>query len=453
MNGILGKKWEPKKISIALGIILIILSLFTRFWNLSEPRQVVFDEVHFGKFVTAYCCTGKRFFDIHPPHAKLIIAGTAKLFGYAGEFPFLGIGDSYGTVNPWPLRAAPALAGSLFPFIIFLILRQLGASRAMSFFAGMLILLDSAEVIQSRVIALDSILLVATFGSLASFLAARSRKGWPRYAFFILAGALAGLAVGTKFTGLAALALIGMFVIYYLIRAKDNSERLEWFWGGVLILVAGFIVYASGWLLHYSLLTLPGEGDAWQIPSQNVVADIMAMHKIMLNANYNLTATHPYMSPWWTWPGMRRPVFYWQSQGAYMYFIGNPAVWWGASIVFLSGIAGYALSFIHRKKVEHWESIVILLAGFGIAFMPLIRVPRALFLYHYLTPLVFSLMLAAFWLDKEVLAEKTKEKRQIFYIAAFLVVLALFILFSPFVYGFKISESWYALLYWFPTWR
>jgi dolichyl-phosphate-mannose--protein O-mannosyl transferase len=36
----------------------------------------VFDEVTFGKFVQAYCCTGERFFDIHPPHGKLLIAAA-----------------------------------------------------------------------------------------------------------------------------------------------------------------------------------------------------------------------------------------------------------------------------------------------------------------------------------------------------------------------------------------
>ena len=38
-------QWEYK---LALGIITV-LSFITRFWGISHPNEVVFDEVHFGK--------------------------------------------------------------------------------------------------------------------------------------------------------------------------------------------------------------------------------------------------------------------------------------------------------------------------------------------------------------------------------------------------------------------
>ena len=46
------------------------------------------------------------------------------------------------------------------------------------------------------------------------------------------------------------------------------------------------------------------------------------------------TATHPYASPWWSWPLMLRPVAYWQNfpaQGdvATIWGAGNPILWWG----------------------------------------------------------------------------------------------------------------------------
>ncbi|MBI3421301.1 MAG: phospholipid carrier-dependent glycosyltransferase, partial [Candidatus Sungbacteria bacterium] len=56
--------------STTLGLwLLTTASIGLHFTALDYPRQVVFDEVHFGKFVNAYCCTKERFFDIHPPHA------------------------------------------------------------------------------------------------------------------------------------------------------------------------------------------------------------------------------------------------------------------------------------------------------------------------------------------------------------------------------------------------
>ena len=65
-------------------LVLLGVGFCLHFVALAYPREVIFDEVHFGKFVTAYCCTGERFFDIHPPHAKLLVAGVAWVGGYRG---------------------------------------------------------------------------------------------------------------------------------------------------------------------------------------------------------------------------------------------------------------------------------------------------------------------------------------------------------------------------------
>ena len=62
------------------------------------------------------------------------------------------------------------------------------------------------------------VLLVATFGSLAAYLAATKRSGSVRWIGGVAAGALAGLAAGIKFTGLARLALRGVLVLVHFAR-------------------------------------------------------------------------------------------------------------------------------------------------------------------------------------------------------------------------------------------
>jgi len=49
-----------------------------------------FDEVHFGGFASKYI-NQKFFMDVHPPLAKLMIAGTAYLAGFDGKFDFKDI--------------------------------------------------------------------------------------------------------------------------------------------------------------------------------------------------------------------------------------------------------------------------------------------------------------------------------------------------------------------------
>jgi len=45
-----GSQWDYK---LALGIVTV-LAFVTRFWGITHPDQVVFDEVHFGKVCNSY---------------------------------------------------------------------------------------------------------------------------------------------------------------------------------------------------------------------------------------------------------------------------------------------------------------------------------------------------------------------------------------------------------------
>lgn len=406
--------------------------------------------MHFGKFVSAYCCTGERFFDIHPPHAKLLIALAGKLSDYDGRFPFKTISEPYNDTPVLALRTVPALFGTLLPLIIFLLLLQLGVSDLGAFVGGVAVLFDNALLLQTRLIALDGILLVATFGALSFYLWARKQHKWLRVAGMAGAGALCGLAVGTKFTGLGALALIGLLVFWVWILKRASWRQT--FTDGIIIVVMAVIIYFGGWYLHFVLLTLPGSGDVWGLPTGNFWVDIMALQKTMMTANYNLTAGHPYSSVWWTWPLMLRPVFYWNTGQGYLYFLGNPAVWWTSFVLFMTAVISWLFDK-WRGKDYLGEGAIILLAGYVISFGPLVRVPRALFLYHYLTPLLFSLLLAVLWVDKVLLEKKPEATRAKIYGTAILVIVIFFMFFSSYTFGFPISEAWHKAVSWFPGWR
>lgn len=431
---------------------LLLASFLTQILWLNFPQSVVFDEVHFGKFVTAYCCTGEHFFDIHPPHAKLLIAGTAWLGGYQGGFDFENIGQKYpDDIRLVSLRILPALAGALLPLIIFLLLRQFGASYWAAMIGGYAIALDNAVTVHTRVISLDGVLLVATFGALSAFLAAQKRKDYWAPVLFALSGALAGLAVGVKFTGLAALGLLGMMVLVKIVQNMRNKDWINWVIYGLLILLSAIFVYLLGWWMHFNFLPLSGSGDAWLSPTGNFLQDTIATHKSMLGANYNLTATHPYSSSWWEWPIMKEPIFYWQSNGSLIYFIGNPAVWWGGLILFLIAMGRLLMGKWQEISSYMWIPIV----GFIISFIPLISVPRALFMYHYLTPLIFLILIGLLWLDKKIDADNEKNINQIlsFYGIAFVLIILGFFWMAPITYGIPLSDFMQKVIFIFPNWR
>lgn len=449
---------------LKLAAVLLVIGVLTHLPFLGWPNQVIFDEVHFGKFVTAYCCTGENFFDIHPPHAKLLIAGVAKLGGYDGGFSFENIGQDYGSVPVWWMRFIPALTGSVLAVVVFWLLLELGARSSYAFFGGWLVAFDNAMVVQTRIIALDGLLLLSTFGSLAAVLVALRTRSSRRWGWWFLAGSMAGMAAGVKFTGLAALGLVGVVVLVELFKRLRREKKIDLplVYGGVVVILSAVFVYAAGWAVHYSVLPSPGSGDAfykanWKgNPVTTFVRETVALHKVMLGANYNLEATHPYASSWQTWPIMKRPVFYWQGDGARIYFLGNPIVWWGSSLALAFIVAGSVIVFGQRgsSAMSNKEMLWIPLLGFVVSLAPLARVPRALFLYHYLTPLVFAIMICVLWIQRSGWLDRLpKKQRRWLLITALVTVAVFFIVFSPITYGIPLGDELLDSLVWLKTWR
>lgn len=410
--------------------VIFCISLGIRVVDLDAINQVVFDEVHFGKFISSYCCTHQRFFDIHPPVGKLVIAGGAYMFGYNGQFSFDHIGQMYTNVPITALRIVPAVVGALLPIIGMVLLRQAGVSYAVTILGGFAVALENALIVEARFILTDSILLAALFGCIAFAIAALQTKHTAySWYFACIAGILAGVAVGTKFTGALAIAL---GVCMFLVRARMGRM--------FVFVFSALLVYLISWMLHFSLLTLPGSGDVWGVTTGAYWQDLFHTHQQMLSANYNLTATHPYGSAWWSWPFMTRSVFYWQGNGAFIYFLGNPVVWWGSIVLFICGL----VYFLPKNKRVPW----VFLVGYAASFVPLMRVPRVLFLYHYLTPFLFSLLFGMWILDQLPYQWKP---RIIF--CSLMLIIAGFLFISPLTYGFSVPQGWQNALFFISSWR
>lgn len=427
-------------------LAVCIFSLSVRLVSLGSVNQVVFDEVHFGKFISSYCCTGERFFDIHPPIGKLIIALGVYATEYSGKFSFDSIGQEYTGVPIASMRIVPALVGALLPIIIFILLFQVGVSLPFAFLGGVAAALDNALVIESRLILTDTILLSATFGALAcTFASLRSMHGAHSWAWAIGAGVLSGIAIGTKFTGLTGGALVGVLFAFRIYQERNHAWGV-WLARAGAVVALGGMVYLLGWILHFSLLTMTGSGDAWGVPTGMFWKDLVTTHQQMVSANYNLTADHPYGSKWYTWPLMVRSIFYWQgTDNQFIYLLGNPIVWWGSFLLLCGGIASLFLRVGRLFSSGAW----IFLFGYVVSFVPLMRVPRVLFLYHYLTPLLFSLLFAIWFIDQTVPPNKRNAV-----VGSITICVALgFLFMSPLTYGMHLSDIWYKALFFFSSWR
>jgi dolichyl-phosphate-mannose--protein O-mannosyl transferase len=87
-----------------------------------------------------------------------------------------------------------------------------------------------------------------------------------------------------------------------------------------------------------------------------------------------------------------------------------------------------------------------LLAGWGLNLLPFLGIGRVMFLYHYLTALMFAVLLLAWLVDR------AKDPRRIAVMLG-IGALAAFLFFAPLSYGMKLTERGYNARVWFASWR
>jgi dolichyl-phosphate-mannose--protein O-mannosyl transferase len=138
--------------------------------------------------------------------------------------------------------------------------------------------------------------------------------------------------------------------------------------------------------------------------------------------------------------------------------VGNPVVWWGTAVVFFALLVqigvlqpiGARLMPATNTAPRAWFA----LAGYALAFLPLLPVTRVLFLYHYLTPLLFSLAFVLLWLDRMGWARPGGlRQQQVSYLVVLGLAVAGFVLFSPLTYGFSVGQFDEGLAAFVRSWR
>ena len=148
--------WRGADRSIAVAIFA--LGLVSRVVMMNFPRQCIFDEFHFGKFINGYL-TGEYFFDIHPPLGKLLLALIAWLGGYKAEQGWEKIGESIAPdVNLFALRIGPAVQGAALAPLLFFAARALGLSRPAALVPAAGALFDLCALVEQRLVLTDATL-------------------------------------------------------------------------------------------------------------------------------------------------------------------------------------------------------------------------------------------------------------------------------------------------------
>jgi dolichyl-phosphate-mannose-protein mannosyltransferase len=444
-------------------LVLLVLAALTHFLFLNYPKEAVFDEVHFGKFVSAYF-THQYYFDIHPPLGKLIIAGFANIFGFRPEFSFANIGEKINGGSIFILRFMPALFGVLLVAIIYQLILAVGLSRKYAFLGGWLVLFDNALLVQSKFVLVDIFLLAFGFTGLYLFILSKKVKPTKKsLIFFILAAFSSALAFSVKWT---ALSFLGIIVIFVVIDFFQNFKFKKLLLRLSLLLSISFFVYFSIFLVHFKLLYKSGPGDAFMSQDFQVTLlenkanktetgylvwdKFIELNFAMYKYNKNITATHPFASKWYQWPVGEKPIWYWNESAdnktASVYLLGNLAVWWPALFAVIFSIFCLPIRNLRRKISP---MIYILLCGYFANLLPYLGITRVTFLYHYFPSLLFGILIFALLYDR-IFGPAFKKKEKYLYCAILILVFLFFVYLAPLSYGFFLPSNIFQLYHKFP---
>ena len=432
---------------------LTVISFGIHFWMIQYPDYVIFDEVHFGNFTNWYT-RSQFFFDIHPPLGKMIMFALANFSEYDGNIEFGGdYGHPYDDESYLCIRLVPPFFGALCVPLIYLCVRFASFSQSAAVAASTIILFDTSMVCEHRFILSDGML--HFFASLhlciLSYQLSIKRNTTKFYVWTIISGLSLGAACTCKNTawGLCALnAFIHIAELFLQYKEFSYDYFYELCIRGFTLLGCALFVYIGSFCVHFILLPFngqgtpylpqdmkdqlidPGEGELslWstRVRGHSLIWRSIKMTIIMHTGNMGITQWHPYQSRPLGWP-LLTDIFvaFWKKDKREVTCIGNAFSYYLAFIGVVSLIFGY--------KKKKFMIAIRYTVGWAVSYFPFYLIPRTMYLYHYLIPLMLGACSFGAFIDLFIPKEY---KGAIAIVACFLCFIG-FILWSPYVYGYE----------------
>ncbi|WP_316226340.1 phospholipid carrier-dependent glycosyltransferase [Bradyrhizobium sp. SZCCHNS3052] len=336
--------------------------------GLASPPKFVFDEVHYvpaARQMLGLAPATPQLNPMHPPLAKELIALSIRTFGD----------------NAFAWRYPGTVLGGLAVAAIYLCGLALFAAQWPAIAAALLAAFNQMLFVQARIAMLDIGALAFSLLGIAAFLFSfRQRR--PQVVF-ALAGALFGLAIACKWSGLfpllTALLIVGLIkLLQHWQTSFGDGEPTDWYrpeqWPQLSWLQIVLCLVAMPTVCYLATF-VPLHG-------LSVAGLFEAQRRIFDDSVTTAIAGHTYMSAWPTWPLLVRPVWFLfdktsDTDIAAVVLLGNPLVLWPA----LAAIAICVRDFIATRSATAF----LILAFYLGCYLPWALLPRALsFIYYYL---------------------------------------------------------------------
>src|SRR6478735_1507289 len=490
-------------------LCLASLAFFLRRWHLGTPHAFSFDETYYAKdawsllnhgYVRGYVEDADKtilngnltglFQDgpsmiVHPEVGKWVIAAGIKVFG----------------MDPTGWRTASAVVGALMVLLMCRFARRVTGSTVLG-------LVDGLQLVLSRLALLDIFLafftlcgvhcVVADRQWLRDRLAAGATRTWWR-PWLVLGGISFGLACGTKWSAVYALAVFGLLAWLWSAGARRAFgqrrpllrsvvlDGLPAFVALVGVALATYVASWTGWLVHADAYedafnntqyTSYGGGKPWPTASEpdahglgevtqslrslwSYHQDVYTFHSHFLN-----DSTHVYASKPSTWLAMGRPVgvdaqtdIQPGSQGCeapsgsscirQVLLLGNPVIWWGGSLAAIASL----LLWVGARDWRHG----VVVAGLASTWLPWFAYDdRPIFFFYAITALPFLVLSVALAMGHLIGTSDVPTPRRTFgvVVAGSYTVLAViaFAWFWPIWTDVLLTKSEWDARIWFQRW-
>ncbi|MBN2880064.1 MAG: glycosyltransferase family 39 protein [Clostridia bacterium] len=418
-------------------------------------NSTYFDEIYHAGTAWEHIMYYNPYETTHPPLGKVIMSLGIRMFG----------------MNPFGWRFMGTIVGILMIPVMYLLGMVVFKKTRYATIAAFLMAFDFMHFTQTRIATIDS---YGVFFIMLMFLCMGIyyRMSFYKTSLFktliplFFSGVFFGLGAASKWIGLYAGAGLAVIFFYTIIRRyieynmvnrskaeetgidEEQAEHIrKSFKKNTLITITLCIVFFIVIpLAIYAASYIPilkveeGRGIEYIINSQ----------KYMFSYHSGLNSEHPFASPWYEWPLIIKPMWYYsdnslQGMGRMTSIaaLGNPAVWWAGVLAFLWML----ITMFRTRKTDKMK--LFLTIAFLAQYVPWMFITRSTFIYHYFASVPFIILMTVMMI--RTFEEKKRYRKEYTY-AYMAIVLALFVLFYPVIAGAEISSAYGSILKWMPTW-
>lgn len=403
--------------------------------------SMYFDEIYHGRTAYEFLNGLTTYETTHPPLGKIFISMGVALFG----------------MNPFGWRIMGTLFGiAMLPFI-YLFAKKITGCTPVSALACFLFAFDCMHFAQTRIATIDVYItffvivmyyFMFQYYNMSFYEVPLKRTLLPLGA----CGIAMGLGVSCKWTGVYA--GIGLAVLFFATlfkryreyrlakREPDTSTNgishsviirtfVPHTWKTIAFCIIFFVVIP---FTIYLLSYIPFVSHS----PEGLFERMLHNQENMFNYHSGLEATHPYSSPWYEWPVIARPIWYYYNQLSLytregIASFGNPLVWWTGIFAF------FYMIYLAIKKKD--RTAVFLIIGYLAQYLPWFFVTRITFIYHYFPSVVFVVLMIAYSLMQ--LKKKYSPKAFMTLLVCYaLAAFGLFLLFYPILSGQPVGADY-----------